>query len=345
MASNLRSKPITGHVTDGAGNVIRNSSITIKSFTPISEIVVDTTITNDDGLFVSAPLPTGSYAIFDSGVLISNILHTADADSIPALEANSVNVGSKTLAFRALIDNGDINDYKVYVQLEDPSINISRYGSTYPLFDRDIKDHGVDWYGDLASFHDLTVDSRITTTRFDIEYYNPLTKTSKTYKRVRWAGVPAIKYSRDSRLVLPLDYYSIIPTNPKYYKTEVDAVTSEDNSYVTINSSTMDAGATIVGDIIKLEWTNNNDEELEWYGINVEESLNSIKLVEWKSSLNSENIKPVVNDIKDSFKVYIYDGMTQGMSNLGGSTNEKISIVENVSAQNSLTELYNYNNG
>ena len=62
MASNLRSKPLTGHITDSSGNVIRNTSIIIKD---TYGNTVDTIPTNDEGYFVSSPLPNGVYNIFN----------------------------------------------------------------------------------------------------------------------------------------------------------------------------------------------------------------------------------------------------------------------------------------
>ena len=82
MSSNLRSKPIEGHVTDSAGNVLRNSQIIIKQATPSGSITMGSVQSDDDGYFQSKPLPNGLYDIYESGIVISRIVHTADRNSI-----------------------------------------------------------------------------------------------------------------------------------------------------------------------------------------------------------------------------------------------------------------------
>ena len=328
MASNLRAKGISGHVTDGAGNVIRNSDITIKLITPTSEVLVDTVTTNDDGYFTSTPLPNGIYAIFESGVMISTVIHTPDSNSIPVYKSSDKNV--KTTDFRVLLENDSVQSFRVYIQIEDSSVNIKRFGSTYPIYDVDISSNVDDWFGNFSTFHSLNTDSRITTTRFDIEYYSPITETSNTYKRIRWAGVPAIKYSAESRLVIPLDYYSIVPTHPKYSTDNVNC--NNDSNYTVI--SNFNVGYITVGDIICV-----SDDSNEWFGIvvNIDYANATVKLEEWKSIINTGNC------IEGTGKsIRVYDGMFNELLAIDESMNEKITVVENVSAQDNVEELYSY---
>jgi len=339
MASNLRSKPISGHITDGAGNVIRNSSIIIKSPTPLGEVIVDTVVTNDDGLFTSAPLPNGNYYIYESGVAVSNVFHNTDTNSIPVYAADGINIGPSSESFSSIVDSdGDLNTFKTYLQIESSYVNTIRYGNTYPLYNSNLGGLDLDWAKSFYSFHSLNGDSRITTTRFDIEYYSPITESSKNYKRVRWSGVPAIKFDNSTRLVIPLDYLSIVASNPKY----IDGKVNDPNGGILTEISGTDlklSGVstvdTVVGDIVKVEHLNGI-----WYGIIHSEGTSTISLKEWSSTRVIQT--PPNND--DYVKIQVFSGMFQGLSNIGSQTNEFVTVTENVYAQSQFEEMYSYNN-
>ena len=71
MASNIRAKSIEGYVTDSAGNIIRNSQIIIKQSTPSDSFNIDTVSSDDSGYFASRPIQSGTYEIYESGILVS----------------------------------------------------------------------------------------------------------------------------------------------------------------------------------------------------------------------------------------------------------------------------------
>jgi len=333
MASNLRSKPITGHVTDGAGNIIRNSNVTIVARTTNGSIPIsNSVITNDDGFFTSEPLPSGYYNIFDSGIMISSMYHDANTVSIPVF-----NFANKTSDFRDFIENGNPNDYKIYFQIENNDINVARYGNTYPIYDININNSKDEWLSDFANFHNLSSESRITVTRFDIEYYSPITESTKSYKRVRWAGVPAIRFTKESPLLIPLDYYSIVPNMPKYIDASQNLVV-ENPTTDSCDISGADLANTTEGDIIEVRYDNSTGSHV-WYGINVLESGGVVTLKSWNSSINMDDVP---DDSVTVTQLRFYDGMFTELQTLTSTTNEKITVVENVFAQDVLGELYNY---
>ncbi len=350
MASNLRAKSISGHVTDGAGNVIRNSQITIRSLTPTGDVVVDSVVTNDDGYFSSSPLPSGEYVIYDSGVMVSTTIHIADASAIPAYGTDIKDTGVATGDFDSLVESGDINSFTTYIQIEPSSTNTVRYGSTFPIYDVDLKSLTIGDYFNMADFLNMSSDSRITTTRFDIEYYSPITEASKQYRRIRWSGVPAIRYSGESRLVVPLDYYSIVPTLPKRVVGSSDASGQSQFEILSVTGTSdtivvTSPGSSIArkGDIVKLEFPIDEIGTLSyWYGINIGVSGSIMTLKRWRSSRVADIMDMNVQDGQKYVKLYVYDGMFSGLSIVKDTANEYITVVENVHAQDAIEETYKY---
>jgi len=347
MPSNLRAKRMQGYVTDSAGNVLRNADIIVKEDTPLSVNTVATVVSDDDGSFTTPPLPAGTYDIYESGVRVARQIHEADQNAIQCFKANPLNHPNDfpefvTLASRA--NNMDLNDFRYPLQIEAESIDVSVYGSTFPLLDRPlITTPGI--YGDLASFYSLTDDSRITTTRFDVEYYAPLTSTDKTYRRIRWAGVPAIRFYLESKLILPLDFFSIIASMPK----GIYNLTGTTGSFPPILSGeplTIDAPSVpefttlksqlVVGDIVKFTTTAG-----VWYGIYHSRSGTSIVFTQWKSSqfpsIATGTYLPVTS-------AEHFDAMFNTIENINELINERFTVVENIFAQNQTVELYTYEN-
>jgi hypothetical protein len=362
MISNLRSKPIEGHITDSAGNVLRNSTIVIKrpSYNDVSP--VDSVISDDDGYFQSKPLPSGSYDIYESNIKISRLNHIADPISIQCIRANKDNYNHLSMdSFSNLAKIHKLNNYRHFIQIEGDHINTNQYGNSFPIYDIDISTNpdsagSIENYS-LASFFKLTSNSRITTTKFDVEYFSPITASSHSYKRVRWAGVPAIKFGQDSKLVLPLDYFSIVANMPKksISANMVISYWNQNSGIVNIRESYESAelrsfiNSVSIGDIIKLELGRSADQSYSkiWYGIFCDSNKSnawSLNLEKWLSSRFQGNVDfESYNDIYVK-KLYLYDGVFQNMSEINDEVGSRFTVVENVYAQDFESNIYNYNN-
>jgi len=367
MSSNLRSKPIEGHVTDSAGNVLRNSQIIIKQAAPSGSITMGSVMSDDDGYFQSKPLPNGLYDIYESGISIARIVHTADRNSIqcfkPAVDNYDISLIGNFVSL-AEADNPILNSFKWFLQIEPEELDVSVYGSTFPIYNINISgitDVNNEYYN-MAQFFNLTVDSRITTTRFDIEYFAPLTALSNFYKRIRWAGVPGIRFNKDSKLIVPLDYFSIVASLPKITTNYLigDSVSIVEGSaeklvnfYATgSNDFTNHVNNMMIGDVVKLTVKGDNVGgdpigPFYHYGIIVHVDRASpltVTLEKWLSSRFLTDLD--LDDVYDAYieKIESFDGIFQGISDINDEINERFTLVENINAQDYIPELYNYNN-
>jgi uncharacterized protein YodC (DUF2158 family) len=356
MPANLRAKPIEGHITDSAGNVIRNGVVTVKINTAVSTQVVATTKSNDEGYFITTPLPCGTYLIYESGILISKIVHPAVSSAIQCCRASTEEYYSQdTGTFESLL-LGTITNFKSFIQIEPVDFDPILYGSSYPLYNSAISTDATVTHDDLywmAKFFNLRTDSRITTTRFDVEYYAPMTSTENNYKRIRWAGIPAIRFKSDSRLVLPLDYFSIVPSLPRLSSNDGKVFESGDEVSVSLSgdniivSGVSTSGGVFInfynsvayGDIIKVITVTPKT----WYGILVSRTISGgygqMKLYPWPSSRFTST---TLTEGEEVARMFQYDGMFQGIQYIDQVAFERFSVVENVEAQNNNTELYNY---
>jgi len=362
MSSNLRAKPIEGYITDSAGNILRNAVIVIKQETPLGSKTIESTKSDDAGYFSSNPVPNGTYSIYESGIVVSRVIHRPDHNSIQAFKSDELNYKPTTVGtFTDLAADAKLNTYRIFLQIESTNIDVARFGSSFPIYEFDIgqspniAESGQELFH-MSQFLELDPVSRITTTRFDIEYYSPITSASSAYKRIRWAGVPGIRFSKDSQLVVPLDYFSIVTNFPKLIDPVSDTDTYTD---LAVNMTGTTAGADITGsemeafsqsinngDIIKVmtkEDTNPSTPELPWYGIVTSVSGDPIiSLEEWKSSRFTSTVNPA--DAPFVTRMMAFDGMFNGINDIDESVNERFTVVENISAQNNEQELYNYNN-
>ena len=345
MPSNLRSKRMQGYVTDSAGNILRNATIIVKEDTPLGVNTVATVVSDDDGSFVTPPIPSGVYDVYESGVRVSRQIHSADQSAIQSYKANPDNYPNDFPEFITLsnLSGGDLNDYKYPLQIESDSVDVAVYGSSFPLLERDlIATPGA--FADMAGFYSFTLDARVSTTRFDVEYYAPLTNIDQTYRRIRWSGVPAIRFYLESKLIIPLDYYSITASMPKgvYDLTGMTGtfppilsggiltINSLNANFVTLESQL------VIGDIVKFTTATG-----VWYGIYQNRSGSSRIFSQWKSSrfLSTSWGTGIAITQADHF-----DAMFNTMENINELANERFTVVENVSAQNQTTELYTYAN-
>jgi hypothetical protein len=371
MFSNLRSIPIEGHITDSAGNVLRNVQVIIKQQTPTGSVIIDTVNSDDSGYFITNPIPNGIYDIYESGVRLSRIVHDNGNTNFQCFQASFDNYNQSIISnFAELAEQSKLNSYKSFIQLEPENLNISQFGNSFPIYDKDISDDPDTDPGapaneiyNIAKFFSLTNKSRITTSRFDIEYFLPITSTSLTYKRVKWAGVPGIKFYEDSKIVLPLDYYSIVSNNPKkivpasssfaidyisvamdYSAGTCDIIETADNGALTELVKTL-----FVGDILKMRFKEIEGVEIKyWYGIVTKIDYSprkTIFLERWRSSRFYTD--PYTN-FSSSYiqKIHSFDGMFSNIMDIGQDVNinQLFTVVENFSVQNQEIELYNYIN-
>lgn len=380
MASNLRAKPIEGHVTDSAGNVLRNSQIVIKQTTPSGSFPVDTVNSDDTGYFISKPLPNGAYEIYESGMAISKTIHLTDKSGIQTFKAHADNYNILSLeSFTELAAEtpSRMMDYKAFLQIEPSDIDVLQYGNTFPIYDIDLTtrpdlgaddDALADELFNLSEYLDLNSNSRITTTRFDVEYFAPLTALSKNYRRVRWSGVPGIRYQADSKIVVPLDYYSIVPGLPRLIAPQasdfgiynssnwVEFLDEGSDYHVVLTNRPGYYGDFInainsskVGDIVKLYVSYSGTHQGIWYGIissinnttdNYEVGIEKLRSSRFESGFTASSS----SEEWYVTRMMIYDGMFQGIRDIDENSNERFSVVENIYAQNiGVSELYNYN--
>lgn len=364
MASNLRAKPIEGHVTDSAGNVLRNSQIIVKQVNPSGSFPVDTVNSDDNGYFITKPVPSGQYDIYESGIIVAKTIHSSDKNSIQCFKAHSDNYNIENIGnFDTLASEGRLSNFELFIQIESSEIDTEQYGSIFPIYDFQISSETPVIIGDaerelwhLAQFFEFGVDSRITTTRFDIEYFSPLTALSNTYQRIRWAGVPAIRFSPDSKLVVPLDYFSIVPNLPRMISPEdsdftvpgVSVTGSGNNISVASSVSTFkDAVDRMkVGDILKLIVEEVDEDPEIWYGVITSRTRPpygsyTIALEKLRSSrFLSTDLSSGVFYVS---RILTYDGMFKGIADINEEVNERFTVTENIYAQDDITELYNYN--
>jgi hypothetical protein len=369
VISNLRSKPIEGHVTDSAGNILRNAQITIKQQTPNGSIIIDSIQSDDAGYFVSNPITNGVYDIYESGIKISRLIHNTGSQSVQCFQANRENYNPSIVGSFSdlIIDPSNINSYRVFIQIEPTNIDIFQFGNIFPLYGKDISTdpeiNGADGINEiyyLAKFYKLSDKSRITVTRFDIEFFSPITSISSTYKRTRWTGVPAIKFYEDSKLVIPLDYYSIMINNPKIIVPTDNALSDKEiifsvdnnNTYATLTDTVDDGRLTTLtnnltlGDILKIRFKFGTTYPM-WYGIvtNIDSSSSKkvITLEKWKSSRFISDIIDVSQTSTTYVnKIFAFDGMFSNMMDINEEVNQLFTITENIFAQDNAQELYNY---
>jgi len=364
MASNLRAKPIEGHITDSAGNILRNSRIVVKQVTPQASYPVDSVNSDDSGYFKTKPIPNGSYDIYESGIIVAKTIHNPDNGAIQVFKAHQDNINIEDLEnFDTVAADNRLSNFKAFIQIESPEVNIEQYGNLFPIYDVDIasnqagfdEDDNDDELWNMAQFLGLSSESRITTTRFDVEYFSPLTAVSQNYHRIRWAGVPAIRYSSDSKLVIPLDYFSIVPNLPKrvspnsgeFTLTEVIFSYVDTDSYTITATTNAEFNSMLKqmkkGDILKC-FLELDEERYTFYGVVTDYTITatggSVQLEKFRSSrFTSSDLLLDYNVLK----IYSYDGMFRSISEINEDVNERFTVTENNYAQNSDVELYNYN--
>lgn len=363
MISNLRARPIQGYVTDSAGNIIRNSAIVVYRNSPGGLVAVDRVTSDDQGYFISSPLPNGVYDIFESGIRTARIIHRPDMISIQNYEASEDNYFENDLTPFSTLATEDpprLNDFKYFLQIEPEENSVDVYGNMFPIYDKNLSvlESGAGDLYSLSTFLNLRADSRITVSRFDVEYYLPITATQSSYRRIRWAGVPGIRFKKDSKIVVPLDYFSIVASLPFKISNNggefttgpnivnVNAVSGASGSeIVTIfglssNSEFLDVyNNTGIGDIMRLTIEGGK----VWYGILTSKSAFSMVLETWKSSRYETGDIPAVDE--GVLTMRSFHGIFQNMTSMSSTVSDYFTVSENSYQEDIGTELYNYSGG
>ena len=375
MPSNLRARPIEGYITDNSGNILRRASISIKSVLPDgSSTLVDSAQSDDDGYFVTKPLKSGEYDLYESGVRVYRQQHNVDyIQSYPASVEDSP---ASVLDFSYYTSDltKDINLFRMYIQIECPSdvaknSTYSMFGNLYPLWDIDpTAGLGGHDFQNLPTIHPgVSNNSLLTHTRFDVEYFNPLTQQNDINRRIRWVGVPGIQVYPSSNIVLPLDYYSMIPNHRFSYVSVPNIAWSTSpvspTKVMTVSLTTLTyssfLNSFVVGDIIQYGFS--DSAQKLWCivvakGADPSNSLNTLITSRfWYSSRVNQGISylPGVTGTMIS-SINIYQGMFGGVQSIQQSTGERFSVRENTYAQDlypiydgsgnvSAQEMYNYN--
>ena len=354
MPSNLRSAPISGYITDSAGNILRNVEVAIKEDTPLSLNLVDVAKSNDSGYFRSKPIKNGVYHLFESGTDVSVQYHPVLPYCIQAYAADPVNLpaADSIKPFSYYTDPArDINLFRHYLQIEEAGVNVFSYGNRFPLWDLP-RSH---WYTkhpffNIDDYHEgFTDDSRITHSRFDIEMFVPLIQNA-SHHRVRWMGVPSIRFYGNSNLILPLDYLSIVPNRPWYYRVMASGITHNfpsDTSNQTIRLlgiSAADRAAILVGDIVRVKFLQPGTTYKYFWGIAIyidtsDETPNVI-LKRWRSTNASQNVG-YASDISvysgansKAIEIRVFQGIPSQIASIVQSVGERYTVTENQQAQN-----------
>lgn len=284
----IRSKPISGVITDEYGNVLRDAFVSIKLISTNKSIEVDTTRTDDGGRFTTRPLPNGKYGVFvDSGMQAEIHDHyTGGQFNIPCYEALSESlVGVSLNPFE-----GPKNDFVMFLQIEDNTVDVGKYGNTYPLISPIKKPSVIESMNWESAMH--------TTSLFNIEYYYG-------GRRSYWKNVPAVQFGTSSRLVIPLSYYNIGMDYPKA-EIVVSSITGSGDLYTVLTTSSPDVR---VGDVLSIGL------------IVVSIASGALSCERWLGNdVISDNMNPV--------KCYVYGGMFLGINRVSYDLNERFSITE-----------------
>ena len=359
MPINLRSRPIEGYISDNAGVVVKNADIIIKEDNPNGSIVVDSVKSDEDGYFISQPIKNGVYDIYESGARVMRQYHSSNPTVLQCYKPNEDNVPSDVRLFSDFIGSSpsyDINYYRYYVQIEPENIDVSTYGNTFPLWKMANADQLIEHeFENIALIHDgfTLPESMLTHTRFDVEYFAPIYTENASHRRIRWGGIPGIAFQDMSKIVLPLDYMSIVTGQSHFRKSYSGGAGGSwsDGSGETIHltvvasgdPSNPDASESIsVGDIIEITLENDTYWAIVFYknGTTVygRRWLSSRVSFDTMSNIGLSSTDGLIYGIK------IFQGFFLGMENLTSSVGEYFTVQENQAAQNSLTELFSYGN-
>jgi len=226
-----KTKPITGHLVDSAGNTLPGISVEVRMVTPSGSIVVDSLVVNGNGYFVTKPLPDGDYNFYHSGVFVTSRQHRLSG-TIPVYASQEEYIDSSIIKeFSVYADEQKASEFKVMLQIDEnePTHILATPNAVQGITPPNEITAGFEWLkGDLsyaASFFQLGSEGKFTTSRYNIEYFFESQSSSRKIRSVQWSGVPGIKYTDDSPILLPIDYFSWITRVP--YASYIEPVTND----------------------------------------------------------------------------------------------------------------------
>jgi hypothetical protein len=381
MPVNLRSRPIEGYITDNAGNILRNAEIVIKEETPSGANIIDTAKSDDDGYFISKPIKNGVYDIYESGVRIYRQYHSSQPTVLQCYKPGLDSIPASLTEFSDFVSSSNpsnnINSFRAYLQVEPEALDVSLYGHLFPLWNIDpqtgLSTHP---FANIRNLHpeiSTSNQSKLTHTRYDVEFFAPLYAQNSFHRKIRWAGIPGIMFYRDSKIVLPLDYYSIIPTQNYSFidpttsfawgalpasDTLIEIILSDETAVLSFFNTLS------LGDIMELQFEGSNLRFwcILYYKINPTISTDAKIYGRMWNSSNSSHVDQDVDDLADITasgagdvsSITVYQGLFNGIQNISQSTSEYYTVTENSCAQNLFTrhnaggaiiancELYNY---
>ena len=333
LRANLRSIPIETTVVDYAGNIIAGANVVIKRKTPTGSEIVDQQKSDETGFIQSVPLPNGVYDLFYQNLYVGSQHHFHNID-IPSYKALEGNIKPKP-TFQVLRNANQLMEYGFYLQIE--IVDVSTGGNTYPIYDVDPTKFDAVQYG-ATLFFGLESTSRLTQTRFDVEYHNPITSENANARNVRCAGVPGIRFFSESQLVVPFDYYSIVLKNqaatyiPPSANATIDGV-----NIITITDAPEDLLRTAnYGDILRIEELGTST---IWYGI-IDDitASNEIILEQFKSTRYNSDYSNLSGVDTQIYEIRQYHGLR---SLVNASPFDNFTVTENVYAQD-VEDIYTY---
>lgn len=355
---NLRAKPISGYVTDSAGNVVRSTKVTVKQATGSSQYrVVAAAKTESSGWFETIPLKPGTYDIFESGVMTMRVIHSFDNGCIPCFKPSTKSmVKTYSMDQYGVTDETpktpSINAYMLSVQIEGDDIDASNNGHAFPMYS------GVSLDRFNALHPNMGTPTSITASRFGVEYYYPNVKNT-TYRYARWHGLHGACYGTApkadapaiSPVVIPLTYDTLCvdADMPIFYAPSTggaDIITVDSTNdrrgwfsfdrwqgYDTLVPLIV-FGAIGKGDIVHIH---DNDNDTDYYGIIfndiIYDSLSVYANRIWIELWNKQHAATdkLVTGIVDA-TIAIYHGFSPAMETSDDSVGDRYTVFEDMTS-------------
>jgi len=336
--ANLRSRPIESTVVDYQGNIITGADVVIKRNTPQGSVVADTQKSDETGYFKTIPLPNGKYDLFYQNRYTGSILHFHDI-SIPCYTPTNDNYKPKP-PFEVLKEQEKLSDYAFFLQIE--NVDVASDGNSYPIYNFD----PIEFDGHLAhlaDFFSLDSVSRLTLTRFDIEFYIPITSENKTTRTSRFQAVPGIRFFSESQIVVPIDYHSLVLKHPMYkfeYETATVSASTPTNSKMVINCAgdalLNVAKVTNIGDVYQVSNVGNGP---TYFYIGIVTNISADGKTITLERLTTRNGASSIPDNTEVDKIQVWHGLR---SIANSSPFDNFTVFENLQFQDFGYESYSY---
>ena len=357
---NLRAMPITGFVTDAAGNVIRSTKIVVKEWTTSAQYrVVAEVNTESSGEFATQALKPGIYDIFESGVMLMRVLHNFGNGLIPAYKP-STKSGAPTLTLDnyGLDKTGgtspyvalspSINDYCQCLQVESDSADIISNKHNFPVY----AGSGLSYFKSQnpAISNSGSSVAAVTSSRFDVEYYYP-NVTPTTFRYSTWRQCYGVIYGNadTNPIVININYdnlcvdprlpvYDVLIPGGTLPVVNVDPAGNTRRAYMYLNAigsvpsdltQALAYGVIGKGDIIRVINTDTGD---TYWGIifndvNTTDNLVWVELWHKQHPLSSDEWPEALYNVELSF----YQGFSTTIQNTADTVSDRITVFEDMS--------------